>query len=458
MRIACLVLLHAALSLCRASSAHADEPDALVLRAGLVTTNDVEPSDERWWVVPVRRLALRGALAEDPLRPFSTLARPRELAGGLAVTCERRAGEPCGDGGHLYSDLDAAAGYGPWLDAGTRIRAVLRDTRIELDRLFVRGRYNAFALEVGRDALAFGVSTHRQLGWGTNPPPLDHIRLSASRLELTPALHASAHYVVGALRAPQTYPGNLVTIAYAQLAIADTVDVGLMQLLQLGGDGAAELGVWDFVAEHIRRRDFTASETDSSNRRFGGNVSVQITELDNLRMYYELVFEDIRRARWIDAVRYDADHLIGAELSFLTLEWYQTGVRSHEHMVRTTGFTHRGLVVGAPLGPDARSLYVAGRVVVDELAVMPWLELAQLSSDHYEIIPFGPINRIADGEDEERWRAAITVEHPLYDGVWLRGDAIVERINDAGFVTGTNRTAAAVGAAIIWFPKLRAAQ
>src|SRR5690606_196516 len=159
---------------------------------------------------------------------------------------------------------------------------------------------------------------------------------------------------------------------------------------QLGGDGARSLGFWDFIAEHVRRTDLSAGPTDSSNRRFGGDIAIRITEL-RARLYYALVFEDIRAKRFIDALRYDADHVFGIELPALgsrgehaaLIEWQQTGFRSQEHRPRDTGFTHMGRVVGAPLGPDAMAIYVGGRLEFGWSKLYPWAEAAKLASDTY---------------------------------------------------------------------------
>jgi hypothetical protein len=233
----------------------------------------------------------------------------------------------------------------------------------------------------------------------------------------------------------------------------------VIQLLQLGGDGAPHLGVWDFLAEHVHRGDSSASASDTSNRRFGGNVTVRVPSLEHARVYYEIMFEDIRRAYLLDAIHYDADHLVGIELPLgpgarhaLTVEWHQTGVRSQEHTPRTTGFTNAAFVVGAPLGPDAESFYLGARLSFDRFALSPWLELARLSSDSYEFIVNGPINRISSGEDEARYRLGTRVLVPLHDGLWLDGDAAFERVDDFAFEAGAGRNNVGLTASIIWYP------
>jgi hypothetical protein len=415
-----------------------------------------------WWATPLQRAALSLAYVHERPRGYSTGLRPRDLAGSISVTCEHVEGRPCGDGAHAVTDLDSALGYGEWVTGAVALRLETgADNDIALDRAYVSSELGPVALEVGRDVLALGPSSRTQLGWGDHAPPLDHVRLSTREpFALTRALRLNALYAVGRLRSPQRYDGTVVTIARLQLDIADSVEVGTTQLLQLLGDGAASLGVIDFVLEHVRRSNLSASVDDSSNRRFGGDISLQLPALDGARIYYAVMFEDIRRARLLDAIRYDADHLVGIDIAAtgpgrrhgVNIEWFQTGFRSHEHTPRITGFTNRAFVVGAPLGPDSESLYARAHLDLDAVHLYPWTELARLSSDVYELVAYGPINRIARGEDETRYRVGAHIRVPLRANLRIEGDVLFEHVDDFGFVSGAARNNAGVSASIVWYP------
>ena len=83
------------------------------------------------------------------------------------------------------------------------------DTGVDVDRLYVNGELGIAAIEVGRDMIALGPSSRTQVGWGDNAPPLDHVRISTARpLVIDGHLRGSLVYVLGRLRAPQTYPGT----------------------------------------------------------------------------------------------------------------------------------------------------------------------------------------------------------------------------------------------------------
>jgi hypothetical protein len=272
-------------------------------------------------------------------------------------------------------------------------------------------------------------------------------------------LRGNILYVVGRLRGPQALSGNLVTIARGQVDILDSIELGMMQLLQLGGEGAPSMGVWEFFAEHFRRRDLSAGPMDSSNRRVSFDVAVQPGWLWGARLYYELAFEDTRE-EVLDAVRFDADHLVGLELAAIgpgrrhgvVVEAQRTGVRSHEHSVRTTGFTNAGRVGGSPLGPDARSLFGGGRIELGWGTVLPWAEVARLSSDTYLFVVRGGISRASDGVDELRYRAGSRIRVPIGPGLRVEGEGWTEHVRRAGFEPGQERQNLGAAAQIVWQP------
>jgi hypothetical protein len=421
--------------------------------AELDRLDGVEQATSGWWVTPVRRLELTTRFIHETARAYSTPIRPRDLAGTLATSCEREEGRPCGDGVGGFLELESAGGFGAWATATVRLRtSVGYSEHLELDRAYVHSDLGSVALEAGRDILVFGPSARTQLGWGTNVPPIDQMRVSTARpFKLGSSFQARAAYALGRMRAPQTYPHDLVSIGRLQLDIVGTWHVGVIQLLQLGGDGAPDVGVLDFVFEHFRRRDPTASSTDSSNRRFGGDIAL---EIPGLWLYYSIVFEDIRRARFIDAFRYDADHLIGMEARCAHLvcvfEWHMTGVRAQEHTPRVTGFSTGGRLPGSPLGPDAQSYYAHATVPMLTGSITPWLELATLSSDTYTFVLDGPISPDVRGPTERRYRAGAHAEQALTKHITVGAQAFIERVTGFAFDPSATTTNAGLSLHLRW--------
>lgn len=422
-----------------------------------------QPALPRGGWLRVDRAMLRASFDRDRLRRYSTPVRERRIAGGVAITCEHAQGRPC-IGSGVTGEVDGSAGWGDVVSGTLRLRTQAGsqgyDAGVAIDRLYVLAELGLIAVEVGRDVLAVGPRSRTQVGWGDHAPPLDHVRLSTARpWQLTDGLAGNAQYIVGRLRDPQTFTGNLVTIGRGQLDIGGRVEVGIMQLLMLGGDGAPAIGgPIDFVLEHVRRRDITAGLTDSSNRRFGGDVAVHVPEAEGLRLYYQLVFEDIRARYWYDAVRYDADHVIGAELAALgphavTFEYTQTGVRSHEHSQRITGLTNAGRIAGAPLGQDARSFYLGARVAHPRGTLYPWVEAATATSDMFGFMVYGPIFPTERGVTETRLRAGSRLRVPLAHGVTAEAEALVEHVERVGFEVGRSRVNGRLAVGVVWQPR-----
>lgn len=425
-----------------------------------------EPEWPGWWMAPLWRVRMLSTVSNEVSRPYSTVVRRRHLTGGLALTCEREEGRPCAEGASMYSEIESSGGYASRIVATARLRAALdidgHETSIDLDRAYLRSELGAIAIQVGRDAFTLGPACRTNVGWSSHSPPLDHVRIATTYpWELSPSFRISGQYILGQLRAPQAFHGNLVSIVRGQLDIADSVELGTMQMLQLGGHGAPSFGIVDFLLEHVRRRDLSAGQTDSSNRRFGGDIAMRIGALDGARLYYAIMFEDIRRARWNDAIRYDADHLVGLDLAAtgpgrrhgFTVEWHKTGVRSQEHTPRTTGFTNAGRAVGSPLGPDAQSVYVGARMALGTATFYPWVELAKLRSDTYEFIVDGPINRTSLGPAETRYRAGLRSRLRLDAGLWIESEALFERVGTFAFEPGASRNNAGLTATIVWYPR-----
>jgi len=420
------------------------------------------------WIRPLRRAEIEWRLFRDSARPYSLAVRPRNLVGSLSVSCERQEGRPCGRGFGTLWELDSEAGIGPWISVTTRIRGVAGtdsyDLSLELARAHLDAMVGPVAFEVGRDTFALGPSARARVTWSDNAPPLDLVRLSTAQpVDLIgkrgQALRATASYILGRLRAPQRYPGNLVSIGRVQLDVLNNVEVGMQQMLQLGGDGAPSLSFWDFIAEHVRRKDMSATETDTSNRRVSFDVSFRVPALPGTRLYYEIAFEDWRK-QFDDALRYDADHLLGVELDSLgpggrhglVIELQQTGVRSQEHHPRTTGFTNAGRVVGSPLGPDALSIFAGGRIELGWATLKPWLELVRLSSDTYQFVDFGPILRTGTGPHERRYRGGALLRMPLGANLQLATELLFEHVSGFEFVPGKSRENVGITASVVWRP------
>ena len=408
------------------------------------------PAATDWWTGTMRQALEVDVIGEDD-RGYSTGVRPRDVAGNVALSCEGRQGLPCGHGMGFLLASDAAAGYRDDVSAVVRLRLAdgfsdkIGDIAA-IDRAYVTGQWGPVAAEVGRDVIAFGPMGHTQLGWGTNAPPLDHVRLSTVRPIDLGAVRISGSYVLGQLAAPQTYPNDLVSIVRGDLDFG-TVSLGGTQLLQLGGDGAPGFSITDFILEHFRRRDQSASATDSSNRRLGGDVSVALGH--HVRASYQIMFEDLRK-HLVDAVHYDADHVLQLSSPWLDVELQKTGVRAYEHTPRLTGFTSGGRIVGDPLGPDAASIWVQGRIPQCWGVAYPWVQVVRFSDDQYTFVVDGPIEDIPKGGHEVRWRAGARFRIPLDAQFEIEAEGAAEYVSALAFDARTTAVNGLLRVAIVW--------
>lgn len=438
----------------------------LLLLAGEPEDPTLPPvSLNQLWFNPTRRVTARFGLFSDEQRPFSTPDRPLDIFGGVEVSCEHQEGRPCGQGGGVVLELDSAAGWGHWISAYTRLQFLAGanqwDVRGALDRGYINGQVGPVALLVGRDVLALGPGVHTQLIWGDNPAPLDQVRIQTSHPLKIPRIPVtvSALYAVGRLRDPQTYHGTLVTLARLELAIADQLELGAQQLLQLGGDGAIQYGFWDFLGEHFTRTGGN-NGAGGSNRRDSLDATYTNKWARGLRIYYELAFEDFRKHVG-DMFLYDCDHLVGFEMAALTragrhgfvVEVQHNGPFSQVHTYFKTGMTNAGRVVGSPLGPDSWSVYASARIDLQRASFWPWVEWARAASDLYDAIDFGPINLVAHRPSEDRWRIGARSRVPLPPGLTVDIGVVYQHVTTYAFTPGATRDNGGVEAALVWQPR-----
>jgi len=405
---------------------------------------------EGFWLSPADQVALRGALVDEHQRPYSTPARPRQIAGVVDLSCERTEGRPCGPGGGAGIELDSAAGYGRWVSAFTRLRLEggTHDYArgFEVDRAYLLAELGPVALEVGRDVQKLGPGARTSLMLGENAAPLDHARISTSHpLELgTKALRLSLRYFVARLRDPQRFHGTLLTGARAQIDLFESLELGGTRLLELGGDGAPPFTFGQFVLEHLFRQG-KAQGAGISNNRLSFDAAYTAKSLRGTRVYTEVAFEDTR-SQFLNTLEFDTDYLVGIEAPDLDgskrfgllVEAARTGRSSQEHSTFTTGMTNLGRTLGSPLGPDTWSVFAQGRFATDAASFAPWVEVASLSSDVYTATETGPVVRLRSGPAEHRYRAGVQTSFPVSGGV-LRLDTFAERTSGTAFVpTATN--------------------
>ena len=297
----------------------------------------------RFWFRPFQRAIARFAAFTDDAAPYSTPLRPELMIGSLAVSCEYQEGRPCGNGAGIVSELDSSIGYGRWVSAFTRVLLPIGSANYQTGPLLERGYVNVelgpVALEGGRDVLVLGPGARAQMMVGENAAPLDMVRISTSHPLKIPRIPVAVEALAAVvwLRDPQTYHNTNLTILRGQLDLFDQFELGGTQLLQIEGEGAPHLSFGEAIAEHFTRKGLVPNGSyqqglDYSNRRLSFDTTYTMKFFHGARVYYELAFEDIRKAI-VDAWVYDGDHLAGLDMPVLT--------RSGKHGITVEYPAHR---------------------------------------------------------------------------------------------------------------------
>ncbi len=412
-----------------------------------------------FWVSPLERAAIRGQLADEFDRPYSLPARPRQIEGGIALSCEYQEGRPCGDGAGGGLEVESAAGWGNTLTADVRLRASAGSANfasgVALDRAYLKFEAGPFALQAGRDVLAVGPSVRAGLMVSRNAAPQDGFRaqLRPVALPLVPSTKISFFYFLDRLREPQRFDGTIADLARAQLDFGDRVQLGGSRMLEMGGRGAPDYGgVIGFVKEHFGRGGSGVEE----NNRLSFDLSVRLPELRGARVYYEIAFEDTRKQFFFNSIQYDADHLLGVEVRDLRLgvlrrvflELEHTGWVSQEHSTFTSGMTNAGRTFGSALGPDGASLWVKADLQLGSTLLSPWAEWLRFVSDRYGTDQERGVFVTQSGELEHRQRIGADVQLPIAGIVLLTAGAFGERIGNAALVAGQTKYGGGLRAAL----------
>jgi len=84
--------------------------------------------------------------------------------------------------------------------------------------------------------------------------------------------------------------------------------------------------------------------------------------------------------------------------------------------------------------------------------VFPWLEYVTPSSDTYTFVPYGPIDRVASGPSEVRYRAGCRLRRTLRHDLRVESEVTLERVHGFEFEPAARRTNAFVTGALTWTP------
>jgi hypothetical protein len=296
----------------------------------------------------------------------------------------------------------------------------------------------------------------------THAVPQDGIRaqLRPVSLPFAPDVRVSLFYFLDRLRSPQAFRGTLLDCARAQLDFGPRVQLGGSRMMELGGDGAPDYGgITGFILEHFGRTREGIAAGSAENNRLSFDLSVSIPELSGARVYYEIAFEDTRKA-FFNSLQYDADHLLGLEVRALRvgpwrrlfIELEHTGWVSQEHWLFTSGMTNAGRTLGSALGPDGTSLWLRADLEFGPLQLSPWAEWLRFVSDRYDSDQTRGVFVTASGPKEHRQRLGAELLLQLAPSWWVAAGAFGERIGNADLAVGNTRYGGGATATLAYRP------
>jgi len=382
----------------------------------------------------------------------------------------RRAGRAYGDRATLAVAGGASLGIGRRSAVGLGGRAsALRGSGVlpgrrdgTVETAYVRTVFGAWAVQVGRDHLAWGWEGDGLLLSG-NGPTLDMIRLATDQPVDMGFLGDGEVTVLAADLGPhQNFPHAKLFAGRLALRPSPGIQLGLSVLNKQMGEGAPDASVgarirdltvlWGlFKGDDIDRFSDKLAGADL-RVRFGRGLIVEgamiVTDFDKDRVGDVLDVAAAYRAALI------LPNLGPAGRHRISVGFQRIGPQVYRHTQFRTGLAVDGYLQGSTLGPDARRLevgYLLGPLAwLESLEVL--LTTESMSADPHAVrfTPERDVYRVADLTDERRTRGVLRLRRSLWG---YRGGARltlgVERVGAFSFVDGADRTDGVVSL-VLW--------
>lgn len=283
-----------------------------------------------------------------------------------------------------------------------------------LHRAYARGVVRNVSLQFGADERRWGQSYFSPMFISGHASPFPALSLGNDTSITLPWLFRLAGPVHGTVflgdLGPSQDPPH-AKLAGWQVSIEPwwRMELGVSVLTQTGGEECESHGT---CATFFRRVvdlfpiiDALApqhADLQISNKLAGGNLRLRFPELSGLDLFYELQIDDFDGRRLRSSFVDDAGHLLGARLpqtlggGRLTwrAEWHRTSLRLYEHGQYRSGVTYRQRLIGDPLGPNAKAVYL-GLTWLRSTQNAVELKLADERRDpsHYIVIVTRPRDR-----------------------------------------------------------------
>lgn len=391
-----------------------------------------------------------GGVAAD-LNPLLNERGGRRYAQGGTVSAEWSGAWTVGHRALLQLQPRLAAGDGA---SGHFAEATLQGASVGFEVL-------NFVLEVGRQPFVWGQSMAGGLMLSSSGRPLDVVRITTPRMWRAPWLARWFGLLRGEafladLGPRQNFPHAKVAAYKWSGQVTSYFELSAAVLVHEGGRGAPRVNVLDRLVDWVPLLKYAhyGSHTQFSNRMAGIDTRVRIPMLHGLQLYSEHIFDDMDPRRWRSTLWEDGGHVVGLSLAQLgpqgalaaTAEFHHTGLRYYEHHTFLSGITFNRTLLGDPLGPQGDGAYLRLRrdaggtqtwrleAAVERRGGDIWATTAEgIKDEHFRFV--------LERHQPAEWRHRLALQWSLApsptQNLSLQGS--VERVRDAGFVSGATR-------------------
>lgn len=372
-----------------------------------------------------------------------------------------RAGRAYGDRATLALSGGATLGIGRRLAVGLGARASAlegsgllpgrRDGTVET--AYVRAVLGAWAIQVGRDHVAWGWEGEGLL-LSDNGPPLDLIRVATDQpVDLGFLGDGEVTLLAADLGPRQNFPHAKLFAGRLGLSPSPGIQLGLSVLNKQMGEGAPDASVGARIRDlTVLWGLFKGDDIDRFSDKLAG-VDVRVRVGRAMIVEGEMIVTDFDKDRVGDVLDVASAYRTALTLPNLgaagrhrvSLRAQRIGPQVYRHSQFRTGLAVDGYLQGSTLGPDARRVELGYRLGplswAESLEVVLTTESMSVDPHAVRFTPERDVYRAADLVDERRNRAVLRLRRSLWG---YRGGAVLtlgaERVRAFSFVEGAQRT------------------
>jgi hypothetical protein len=329
-----------------------------------------------------------------------------------------------------------------------------------LETAYVRGVFGPWAVQVGRDAVAWGWAEPGGLLLSGNVPPVNMIRVTTDRsLGMGSAGAADITLFAADLGPGQNFPHAKLFGARMELSPRPWLSVGVSALNRQMGEGAPHASVGERLRDLTLLWDLFSGEEQNqfSDKLAGADFRAAIGGLHGVQVRGEVVVTESVKDRLSNAFDAAAGYQLAVDFldiggggrHGLSLTLQRLGPVVYRHGSFRTGLAVERMLMGSMQGPDSRGVTLRYQAHPSGWAarVRTAVSLESRSADPHDvrIDPKRHVFRSGDRPNEQRVRVEVEASRPLWAGtggvdLYLG----LERVTRFEFETGPERTHGAV--------------